>query len=150
MDRSYRADSSNFPPVQSLILETLGARFRLGETLWTFDTKTRAAARALEIAGMITTMHGIMENTYRASLTERGKASVLDPHYRPPRSGRSETLTTVNFDDIKGGEQVRVEWQNGSAVEGTCTVQNDTVRVMVADVTVTVRRGSGTLYLLPD
>lgn len=71
-------------PTQELILEVLGARYRLGETIWPFDSKLRPQLRKLESHGLVTRMHGIVENTERASLTEAGRDMVLTAVYVPP------------------------------------------------------------------
>jgi hypothetical protein len=71
-------------PTQDLILDVLGARYRLGENLWTFDTRVRSALVDLETQGLVTTMHGTVEHSMRASLTDAGRERVLSPTYVPP------------------------------------------------------------------
>lgn len=71
-------------PTEELIGEVLAARLRLGETLWTFDTNVLPAAKRLEKAGLISTTHGIVEKTFRASLTEAGREHFLDAEYVAP------------------------------------------------------------------
>lgn len=71
-------------PSEELFLEVLAARFRLGERLWTFSTKQQRTANKLESKGMISLMGGIIEKTFRASLTPAGKRASLDPEYTPP------------------------------------------------------------------
>lgn len=71
-------------PTEELIIEVLTARARLGETLWPFNTNTMAAARRLEDRGLISLTHGMVERTYRASLTDAGKTHALNDHYVPP------------------------------------------------------------------
>lgn len=80
-------------PTEDLLIEVLAARFRLGERLWTFDTSTRKAALKLESKGLINLMHGIVEKTYRASLTEAGKALVIDASYSSPLEAEVIRLT---------------------------------------------------------
>lgn len=58
-------------PTEELIIDVLVARFRLGDTLWTFDLRNAAALRRLESRGLINRMGGIVENTERAWLTEK-------------------------------------------------------------------------------
>lgn len=64
----------NLTPTEDLILDGLVARFRLGDTLWTFDSRNTAALRRLEEKNLVSTMHGVTENTVRASLTEHALA----------------------------------------------------------------------------
>ena len=71
-------------PTQVLILEVLGCRLRLGETIFTFDARTMKSAKELEDANLIHIMSPVVEKTYRASLTEEGLAYALNPAYVPP------------------------------------------------------------------
>lgn len=71
-------------PTECLILEVLAARRRLGEVLWTFDTSTRPSALKLESKGLITVIHGIVEKTYRASLTQAGADECMKADYVSP------------------------------------------------------------------
>lgn len=80
-------DIDDLTPTQQLILDGLAARHRLGERVWPFSTRLRPALDALESAGLITLMHGNVERTVRASLTEAGQAAVLAPGYTPPNGG---------------------------------------------------------------
>ncbi|GGN39650.1 hypothetical protein FHR83_006674 [Actinoplanes campanulatus] len=80
-------DLDRLPPTQQLILDTLAARYRLGEQVWTFSTVHGKALRALEQAGLVTLLNGIVEHSTRARLTEAGKAAVLSGDYQPPNGG---------------------------------------------------------------
>lgn len=71
-------------PTQDLVMEVLAARYRLGETMWPFDSKLRPQLRKLESHGLVTRMHGIVENTERASLTQAGIDMYVDEGYIPP------------------------------------------------------------------
>lgn len=71
-------------PTEDLLLEVLAARYRLGETMWTFDKRHKTALEKLQARGLVSVMHGIVENTCRASLTEEGKAEHLSPTYKAP------------------------------------------------------------------
>jgi hypothetical protein len=62
--------STEFTPTEELILDILVARYRLGDTLWTFESRNMAALRKLEARGLIETTSGVTENTIRASLTD--------------------------------------------------------------------------------
>lgn len=78
--------SADLAPTQELIGEVLAARYRLGEWYWTFGTRHLPAARALQDAGLITTMHGNVERTFRASLTPEGRAHFMSESYSPPNA----------------------------------------------------------------
>ena len=71
-------------PTEDLIMETLAARCRLGETFWPFSTKVSKALRSLEDQGYITTMHGMVEYTIRASLTDKGVSEYMNDRYLSP------------------------------------------------------------------
>lgn len=73
-----------FTPTEDLILEVLIARARLGERLWTFNSNSLKQAEILASKGWIHTIHGIVENTYRASLTDKGRARFLSFKYKSP------------------------------------------------------------------
>ena len=71
-------------PTQDLILEVLAARYRLGESLWTFDSRHKTALRQLEEARLVNVIHGTVLQTVRASLTEQGIAESLTNAYTAP------------------------------------------------------------------
>lgn len=73
-------------PTEELIMEVLAARYRLGEHFWTFSRKTAItkAAKSLEDKGLIFLMNGQVERTFRAGLTETGKAEVISKNYLSP------------------------------------------------------------------
>lgn len=71
-------------PTEDLVMEVLGARARLGESLWTFESRHRKTLEKLESAGYVTVIHGIISGTVRASLTDKGKELVLDDLYVSP------------------------------------------------------------------
>ena len=71
-------------PTQDLFMEVLAARFRLGETLWTFDSRHGTTAKALAEQGLIQRMGGVVAGTIRASMTSKGRAVFLDEHYTAP------------------------------------------------------------------
>lgn len=76
------------PPTQYLAMEVLAARYRLGESLWTFPSPCRAPLRALAARGWVRHKSGITEHTMRAWLTEAGIAAwALDQPYPPERMG---------------------------------------------------------------
>jgi DNA-binding MarR family transcriptional regulator len=83
---SPRADAAigNLTPTEELILDTLAARLRTGEHLWTFTSTLAARMRRLEAAGLVTSMGGVTENTIRASLTAAGRDAWLSSSWVPP------------------------------------------------------------------
>lgn len=84
MDEPDEFDVNELPPTQLLLMEVLAARHRLGETWWTLDSKTKAAAKACEALGLLSLMHGIVPQTYRAAISAKGLAATLSPEYVPP------------------------------------------------------------------
>lgn len=83
-DESNNLDDDALPPAQYLVMDTLAARYRTGENLWTFPTKVLPTLRQLEAKGFINLMHGIVEKTVRASMTDAGRACVISDTYVPP------------------------------------------------------------------
>lgn len=75
---------SDLTPTQSLIGDVLAARARTGESMWTFDTRLRKSAEFMAAMGLVTVHHGIVEKTFRASLTELGKIRFISEKYVPP------------------------------------------------------------------
>lgn len=71
-------------PTQDLIISVLVARVRLGESLWTFDSKVAKQLKQLEDAGIVDVMSGVVENTVRASFTNCGFAEYCSYDYIPP------------------------------------------------------------------
>lgn len=55
---------------EELILDGLVSRFRLGETIWPFESRNSAALNRLESRGLINVMSGNVEGTKRASLAD--------------------------------------------------------------------------------
>ena len=68
-------------PAQELLLDVLVARERLGESLWTFDRRQAKPLAELERRGLVTVMHGIVEKTVRASLTDVARKILFHPAY---------------------------------------------------------------------
>lgn len=77
----------SLPPTQQLILEVLAARHRLGEQVWTFPSAHGKALRALEQAGLVNLLNGVVEHSIRARLTDAGRAAVISGDYEPPNGG---------------------------------------------------------------
>ncbi len=77
-------DVDKLPPTQYLLLETLTARYRLGETYWTFPDACAPAARKLEQSGLITTRSGSEPYRFEARFTEAGLAVWVSGDYVSP------------------------------------------------------------------
>jgi len=77
-------DTDKLPPMQSLMLEVLAARYRFGEQIWTFESRLKRYAQALENLGLVGWKSGIVEKTILVWLTNDGKSSVLSDTYIPP------------------------------------------------------------------
>jgi len=69
---------------QTLVLEVLVARHRLGENLWTFEERTEKVLSQLEAKGLVIVMHGVVEDSVRARLTDKAKKKFLYDGYTPP------------------------------------------------------------------
>ncbi|MCB5280564.1 hypothetical protein [Arthrobacter sp. ES1] len=61
----------DFTPTESLIIDVLVARYRLGDTLWTFKSRNMPALRKLEAKDLVHTTSGVTENTVRAWLSNK-------------------------------------------------------------------------------
>lgn len=77
-------DTRSLTPTEDLVMEVLAARYRLGEHLWTFDSRQRPAIRRLAARGLVNEIHGMVENSIRASLTDKGRALYVTADYVPP------------------------------------------------------------------
>jgi len=112
-----RFDVDALPPTQYLVLEVLGARHRLGENLWPFRSTLAPALRGLEQLGLVWTMHGSVENTVRAGLTEAGKDAVLSSTYTPP---------VFRLPGADGGGEREYGWQSDPARQGRWSAYSTT------------------------
>lgn len=83
-------DVNGLPPTQYLIMETLAARARLGESIWPFPTRLAPAVRALEDRGLAAGIHGNVPGFIRARLTDAGREATLSATYRPPQQPVTE------------------------------------------------------------
>lgn len=71
-------------PTEDLCMEVLTARHRLGENIWTFDSRHKPALKKLESRGLVNVIHGMVERSIRASLTEAGIKEYMDENYVAP------------------------------------------------------------------
>lgn len=76
-------DFDELPPTEQLCLETLAARFRLGEDIWTFKSNVTKALESLEDKGYVFVVHGVIPKSIRARLTPEGVRVMLDESYTP-------------------------------------------------------------------
>lgn len=79
-------ETDDLPPTQYLILEVLAARYRTGETHWTFPAKLRPQMEALERLGLIGWKSGVEYGTVRAWFTDEGRAASISPTYVSPNA----------------------------------------------------------------
>lgn len=79
-------------PSEDLALEVLAARYRLGENLWTFEARHKKTLDKLAARGYVSVIHGIVEKTVRASLTEQGKRASISDSYLSPLESEAEEL----------------------------------------------------------
>ena len=77
-------DIAPYTPTEYLVMEVLAARYRLGESCWTFPSRVRPALRALQERGFLEWKSGSVERTSLVWLTQAGQeAWRLDRPYRP-------------------------------------------------------------------
>ena len=87
--------TTNLTPTQELILDVLAARFRTGEPYWTLPSRLTPQVKALEAAGLVESMHGIVENTVRARLTDKGQDETISATYQVPTLTLAQALDTL-------------------------------------------------------
>lgn len=85
-------------PSEDLVMEVLAARYRTGERLWTFESRHRRTIDSLADKGLVSPLHGIVENTVRASLTETGIATCLSQGFKIPLVREIESLLNAAFE----------------------------------------------------
>jgi hypothetical protein len=79
-------DVDSLPPTQYLIMDTLAARYRTGEHLWTFPTMPGIvrATHDLARAGLVGMKSGIGPKTIQVWLTDAGETAVLRDGWENP------------------------------------------------------------------
>lgn len=82
-------------PTETLILELLIARFRLGELVWTLDSTVKKQVESLAVKGYVGQLNGIVPLTVRARLTDEAIAMFLTYDYVPPIAAGNPELTEV-------------------------------------------------------
>jgi len=78
------ADWTHVSPAAYLMMETLAARARLGEGVWTFPKNVSFAARRLEEAGLVGWKSGIVERTIIVWMTDKARELWLAAPYEAP------------------------------------------------------------------
>lgn len=78
-------DTESLPPTMYLALEVLVARWRLGETAWTFPTSVGGALARLQAMALVGYKNGVGNpKTYLAWLTPLGRDLAMKQDYEPP------------------------------------------------------------------
>ena len=77
-------DPVHVTPTEDLLMEILAARYRLGEHLWTFDLRHKKPLERLEAKGLVTVLHGIVDQSLRASMTQAGIDTYVSKTYESP------------------------------------------------------------------
>lgn len=72
-----------YTPSEALLLEVLVARFRLGQLLWTFDSRNKPALKRLEDKALVYTLSPNVPNTIRASFTGYALATHGEKWFHP-------------------------------------------------------------------
>jgi hypothetical protein len=78
------AEEIYLTPSEDLFLEALIARYRLGESIWTFESRHKKTAESLAQKGFVGWKGGIIEKTIRVWFTAEGAAEYLSYPYEPP------------------------------------------------------------------
>jgi hypothetical protein len=82
---SLKLSEANFTPTEDLMLEALIARLRLGEHIWTFDSKHRKTAENLAKKGWVGWKHGIVENSIMVwPANEEIRSELVKYDYKAP------------------------------------------------------------------
>lgn len=76
---------AEFTPTEDLMLEALIARLRLGERIWTFDSKHRKTAKSLAEKGWVNWKSGIVDNSILVwPADEKVRSELLKYNYKAP------------------------------------------------------------------
>lgn len=103
-------------PTETLILELLIARFRLGERLWTFDSNVSKQVESLASKGYVMALNGTVPKTVRAMLTDEAIAQNLSYDYVPPIAEGNTELTAVFRSITSHARQLKDEQENKLSV----------------------------------
>lgn len=130
------SDQDHLTPTEDLILEVLIARHRLGENLWTFDARHKRVIGSLADKGWVTPMHGMVENTVRASLTQAAIDKWVSDAYVPPifknlttstdygvrRPGSATVMGPINETPSFIRDCIRMDTGSGDGLDGAVLV----------------------------
>jgi hypothetical protein len=158
-------------PTEYLMMETLVARFRLGELFWTFPSKMIQTARRLDGRGFIFWSSGIAADTIRVSLCNAGLEAwgVEHDDGRPvvPKftASREESRVKLihplpaalsdeeirNFQStVRGGPGARTYPIHGSDSECIVDLQEEAMNVVLWLRNQVLRRASGKPAMDPE
>lgn len=115
MSGAATIDVDTLPPTQYLILEVLAARYRTGESTWTFPSRLKPALDALSAAGLIVWKRGFEPGTALAWFTDAGRAAATSGTYVPPN--QREPVRVVVVVDWKRGRVYDVTTDDEAAQE---------------------------------
>lgn len=107
-------ESAKLTPTETLILEVLTARYRMGEKLWTFDSNVKHSVETLSGKGWVIAMSGQVERTVRAALTEEAVGKLISYDYVPPIARDNEELAPAFYDIIAKAKRLRDEFDRVS------------------------------------
>lgn len=99
--------SEDLTVTESLMMEVLTARMRLGENLWTFDSDMKGAAKSLAVAGLVYWKHGIVEGTIMVWMRDEAKAQFLTYDYKIPVDDVHEHSKRLTEEAIELAERFR-------------------------------------------
>ncbi len=121
VQRSGTTTEAEFTPVEELVLDTLAARLRLGEAVWTFDVRLEATLESLAARRLIDVVGVPVGPTVRARLTTAGMAVTMDETYASPIE-RPDVDSSVEAEDLADLTIVRcaggVAWQKLMTIDG--------------------------------
>jgi len=94
-------NTENLTPTEDLLVDLLTARVRLGEQLWTVETRVRKSVESLNKRGVIDYKEGIVEHTLLIWFTADGyKKYITDSTYEVPMLRRLKPKTRQKVLDV--------------------------------------------------
>lgn len=113
-------DVDSLPPTQYLMLETLAARHRLGEALWTFPSGRayRMAAEHLATLGLVGWKSGVAPKTIQVWFTDAGRTACVDPTYLSPHDKQIRFARAEVAEDI--GDAILTHFLPGDRTARQC------------------------------
>jgi hypothetical protein len=88
-------DNVGLSPTETLILELLIARYRLGEVVWTLDSTVSKQVRSMARKGYVHELNGIVPKTVRARLTDDAVGKYLSFDYVPPIADGNPEMVAI-------------------------------------------------------